>query len=290
VYAVGPTGFLYCLNADNGALLWQHQLLTEFNGRPLRYGVSFSPLVEADLVITTPGGPEGNAVVAFNKHTGSVVWNALDDPMGYSSPMAVTLAGVRQLLIFTNTALVSLSPLDGQIYWRYPWETPGGFNIATPIPFGDCVFISSGYGKGCALLEVTREPDGSVAAHRVYEHNRMRNHFASSVRCGDYLYGFDQTDLACMELCTGKVVWREKGFRTFGKGSLLIADGQLIVLGESGKLYLVEATPAGYYEKASFQVSSNKCWTAPIAAHGKLYVRTESQIICLDLQNDRSRD
>ena len=284
VYAIGATGLLYCLSADTGDLLWRHGLLGEFNGRPMRYGVAFSPLIEGDLIITTPGGPDGNAVVAFDKHTGDVIWKALGDPMGYSSPIAVTLAGVRQLLIFTNTELVSLSPSDGRIHWRYPWETAGGFNIATPLSYGDCVFISSGYGKGCVLLEITSEPDGSLTAHQVYEHNRMRNHFASSVRLGDYLYGFDQTDLVCMELRTGQVLWREKGFRSFGKGSLLIADGQLIILGESGKLYLAEATAARYHEKASFQISANKCWTAPIVAQGKLYIRTESQIICLDLR------
>jgi outer membrane protein assembly factor BamB len=284
VYAVGPTGFLYCLKADTGELLWQHNLLAEFHGRPMRYGVAFSPIVEGDLVVTTPGGPDGNAVVAFNKHTGSVAWKALDDPMGYSSPIAATIAGVRQLLVFTNTALVSLSPADGRTYWRYPWETPDGFNIATPLAFGDCVFISSGYGKGCALLEITREADDSLQVYRVYEHNRMRNHFASSVRLGDYLYGFDQTDLVCMEVRTGKIVWREKAFRSFGKGSLLIADGNLIVMGESGKLSLAQATPEGFHEKASFQASENKCWTVPIVAQGRLYVRTESQIICLDLR------
>jgi outer membrane protein assembly factor BamB len=286
VYAIGPTGFLYCLSVDTGELLWRRDLMADHHGRPMRYGVAFSPLVEGDLVITTPGGPDGNAVVAFNKHTGAVVWKTLDDPMGYSSPMAVTLAGVRQLLIFTNTALVSLPPADGRTYWRHPWETEGGFNIATPLTFGDYVFISSGYGKGCALLEIARDADGSWQANRVYEHNRMRNHFASSVRLGDHLYGFDQTDLVCMELRTGKIVWRES-IRSFGKGSLLIADGHLIVLGESGKLFLAEASPDGYHEKASFQVSQNKCWTVPTVARGKLYVRTESEIICFDLRQRR---
>jgi outer membrane protein assembly factor BamB len=284
VYAVGPTGLLYCLSADTGELIWQHHLLVEFNGRPMRYGVAFSPLVEGDLVVTTPGGPEGNAVVAFNKRTGEVVWKALDDPMGYSSPIAATLAGIRQILIFSNTELVSLAPEDGQVYWRYPWETTGGFNIATPITFGDCVFISSGYGKGCALLEVTRVPAGSLEVNRVYEHNRMRNHFATSVRFADHLYGFDQTDLVCMDLRTGKMIWRQKGYRDFGKGSLMIAGNQLIVLGESGKLFLADATSAGYSEKSSYHVSPNKCWTAPIVAQGKMYIRTESQIICLDLR------
>jgi outer membrane protein assembly factor BamB len=204
--------------------------------------------------------------------------------MGYSSPIVATAAGTRQLIVFTNTALVSLSPEDGAVYWRYPWQTENGFNIATPLGFGDWIFISSAYGKGCALVEVTRGADGPPPrAARVYEHNRMRNYFASSVRCGDHLYGFDMTDLVCMDARTGRVAWREKGFRSFRKGSLLAADGHLIVLGEDGTLRLVKATPSGYTEEASYRVTASKCWTVPALAAGKLYVRDESEIVCLDL-------
>jgi outer membrane protein assembly factor BamB len=284
VYAVGPTGVFHCLRADTGALLWRHDLLQEFHGREVRYGVSFSPLVEGDLVYTTPGGPGGQAVAAFDKFTGKLAWTALDDPTGYSSPVATTAAGVRQILVLTNAALVSLGPRDGQVNWRYPWAPGGGFNIATPIAFGDYVFISSGYGKGCALLEVSAEANGSLRAHRVYEHNRMRNHFASSVRCGGHLYGFDQMDLVCMDVRTGDIAWREKGARTFGKGCLLAADGHLIILGEEGRLVLAVATPEGYVEKGSFQVGPNKFWTVPALAGGRLYVRNESQIYCLNLE------
>src|SRR5262249_32342953 len=156
------------------------------------------------------------------------------------------------------------------------------FNIATPIPFGDYVFLSSGYGKGCALLEVGTAPDGSLRAGTVYEHTRMRNYFASSVRYQDHIYGFDNADLACLDVRTGKVVWRDRG--RFKKGSLLIAGGQLIVLGEHGRLALAEATPEGYREKSSFQVSANKCWTVPVLAEGKLYVRDEGQLVCLALR------
>jgi outer membrane protein assembly factor BamB len=283
VYAVGPTGIFHCLRADTGEKLWRHDLLQEFHGRPSQYGVSFSPLVEGDLVYTTPGGPDGNSVAAFNKYTGALAWKALDDPIGYSSPVAVSAAGARQILVFTNSALVSLSPKEGKLNWRYPWETDGGFNIATPLAFGNYVFISSAYGKGCALLEVTAQADGSLRAARVYEHNRMRNHFASSVRWGEHIYGFDRMDLVCMSVRTGDIVWRENGARSFRKGSLLIAAGHLIVLGEDGTLVLAEATPAGYVPRASFQVAPNKFWTVPALAGRKLYIRNESQIVCLDV-------
>jgi outer membrane protein assembly factor BamB len=284
VFAVGPTGILHCLRADTGEKVWRHDLVEEFHGRKMQYGVSFSPLIDGDLVYTMPGGADGNSIAAFDKRTGALAWKTLHDPIGYSSPVAVTAAGVRQILFFTNSALVSVSPKDGNQFWRYPWNTTDGFNIATPVAFGNYVFISSGYGKGCALLEVMAEADGSLRASRVYEHNRMRNHFASSARLGEYLYGFDMTDLVCMQVRTGAIVWREKGYRSFGKGSLLIADDWLFILGEHGTLTLAGATPEGYQPKASFRVSENKCWTAPVVAGGKLYVRDESQIVCMDLR------
>jgi outer membrane protein assembly factor BamB len=284
VYAVGPTGIFHCLRAENGRKVWRYDLMEEFHGRSSHYGVSFSPLVEGNLVYTMPGGPNGNSVAAFDKRTGALVWKALDDPIGYSSPLAVTAAGVRQVLFFTNSSLVSLSPSDGKVFWRFPWITDNGFNIATPVTFGNYVFISSAYGKGCALLQISANADGTLQAQAVYEHNRMRNHFASSVRHHDHLYGFDRTDLVCMDVRSGQIVWREQGNRSLQKGSLLIAGNHLIVLGEHGKLALAEATPAGYREQAAFQVSRNKCWTVPAFAGGRLYVRDEGQITCLDLR------
>jgi outer membrane protein assembly factor BamB len=283
VYAVGPTGIFHCLRADTGQKVWRHDLREEFQARPAQYGVSFSPLVEGDRVYAMPGGSNGNSLAAFDKRTGALAWKALDDEVGYSSPVAVTAAGTRQVLFFTNEALVSVAPETGQVYWRYPWKTEGGFNIATPLAFGDYVLISSAYGKGCALLEVTAE-GGALRAERVYEHNRLRNYFASSVRRGNHVYGLDMTDLVCLDARTGREEWRQKGHRSFRKGSLLAAGGQLLVLGEDGTLFLAEATPAGYRQAAAWRVSANKCWTVPALAGGRLYVRDESQLVCLDLR------
>jgi outer membrane protein assembly factor BamB len=258
--------------------------MEEFHAKVPQYGVSFSPLVEGNLVYVAPGGPNGGSIAAFDKRSGALAWQALDDPMGYSSPLMITAAGVRQLLVFTNKALVSLSPGDGTILWRFAWQTSGGFNIATPIAFDNYVFLSSAYGKGCALLEISTNADGSLCAESVYEHNRMRNYFASSVRYRDHIYGFDNSDLTCMDIRSGQVLWRVKGDRGFKKGSLLIADGNLIVLGEYGKLALADATPDGYRERSSFQVSENKCWTVPVIAGGRLYIRDENCLRCLDLR------
>jgi len=288
VYAVGPTGIMHCLRTRSGEKVWRRDLLDDFHGRPMQYGVAFSPLVDGNHLYVAPGGPAGNSVSALDKSTGSLAWKAKDDPASYSSPIAATLAGSRQILFLTNTELVSFSP-DGVELWHYPWKIEDGFNIASPIAFGNYVFIASGYGKGCALLEVTAGPEGVPQAGRVYEHNRMRPYFASPVRLGDYMYGFDQTDLICMNVRTGAIAWREKGLREFRKGSLLAADGRLIILGESGKLSLVEAAPGGYREISTCRVSKTRCWTCPALADGRLFVRDDAEIVCFDLRNPGQR-
>src|SRR5207249_1619733 len=122
----------------------------------------------------------------------------------------------------------------------------------------DYVFISSGYNRGCAVLKIQALPDGTLQPVRVYEHTKMCNHFATSVRYKDHLYGFNNTFLTCMDFRTGAVQWKERGF---DKGSLMIADGFLIVLGERGNLALARADPAGFVKQAEFQASQKKCWT-----------------------------
>ena len=108
----------------------------------------------------------------------------------------------------------------------------------------------------------------------------MKNHFATSIHHEGYLYGFDNAILKCIAADTGQEQWRKRGFQ---KGSLIFADGHLIVLGEQGKLALVEATPKAYIEQASAQVLSSRCWTPPTLANGRLYLRNHSEMVCLEV-------
>src|SRR5207248_18082 len=98
------------LNVATGDEVWHHDLLKEFNANNLQWGVSFSPLVDEKLVYTNPGGSNGNSLIAFDKGDGRLVWKAGDDRPGYSSPIATTLAGVRQIVFFTGEAIVGVNP------------------------------------------------------------------------------------------------------------------------------------------------------------------------------------
>jgi outer membrane protein assembly factor BamB len=292
LYTVGATGLFHCLDAATGKPRWEkaHDLLAEFAAPNIQWGVSFSPLVDGDLVFTNPGGPNGNALAAFDKISGQLRWKTGSDPAGYSSPIAVQTGDLRQVLFFTGDSLVGVTAADGKPLWRFPWDTQFKVNAATPIAFraevggrtADYVFITSGYAKGCALLKLLPDGKGGCAARAVYTSNHLCGHFASPVRSGPYVYGFNESELTCMDLRTGDVKWTKP--REFNKGSLLRVNDSLLVLGENGKLALVEATPEEYREKASFRPFRQKSWTMPVLAGGRVYLRDEDKIACYDVE------
>lgn len=289
LYTVGATCVFHCLNATDGSVLWKHDLLGEFQAPNIEFGVSFSPTTEGKLLLTNPGGPKNGSVAAFDKEKGDLVWNTLDDPAGYSSPMAATIGGVRQIIYFTGVSLVGIAADKGTVLWRFPWITAYNINAATPILLRavkdgqplQYVFISSNYGKGCALLKIEGNRKAGFQARPVYEGTQMKNHFSTAVRRGEHIYGFDDTNLTCMSLRTGEVAWKKSGFY---KGSLLRVGDDLLILGETGKVALAAAEPSSYQEKASFSALRRRCWTMPILADGRLLLRDEEQVKCYDLR------
>ena len=280
VYVLGARGNLFALNSASGKKLWEHDFVKEFGSIVPTWGFSGSPLVENELLLLEIGGEEGKSVAAFNKKSGELVWTSHTDRAAYSSPIAIDFNDVRQILFLTSKNLISVSPQDGQVYWTHPWLTHNGITVATPIFVPpDKIFISSSYDYGAALLKMKADSN-ALSVEEVWRSKVMKNHFNSSVLRGDYLYGFDDTVLKCIDANSGEEKWAARGF---GKGSLFLAEGHLIVLGDAGRLALVEAIPAEYKEKASAQVLEGLCWTVPTLAGGKLYLRNIEEIISLDV-------
>ncbi len=275
VYVLSPNGKLAALQTANGKVAWQHDLRTEYGANPPGWGISTSPLVEGKLLIVNVGGAGNKSIVAFDKANGKPVWTSQSDAAGYSAPIAITVRGVRQVIVFTAAGIVSVSPEDGRLFWRTSWKTDYDVNAATPIFFPpDKLFVSSGYGTGSALLQINRT---NVA--EVWRSRGMKNQFSSSVLHDGVLYGFDDATFKAIDAATGKERWKQRGF---GHGSLILAGGHLIVLSDKGKLALVEATPEEYKELGNAQVLEGKCWTSPSLADGRLYVRNEEQLIAFN--------
>jgi outer membrane protein assembly factor BamB len=217
--------------------------------------------------------------VAFERTTGTVRWSLGDGEAAYSSPVAMTLAGVRQYLFArrTGSEVVAVSP-DGKELWRHPGP-PTMITSPLFIP-PDQVYLSSGDDAGAMLLRV-RSVEGKIAVEEVWKNRLMKNHFNGAVLVGDYLYGFDNGTFKCISVATGEQRWAQRGL---GKGSLIAGDGLLFVLSDRGTLVLVEASPDTYNEKARFQALAGKTWTSPTLADGRLYLRDMAEVVALDVR------
>ncbi len=277
VFAIGAGGVLAAADRTGGALVWKHDLTGGLGGLRPGWGFSTSPLVEGGLVFTEPGGRKEGSLAAFRISDGELMWRSHNDPVGYSSPLAVKFEGIRQILFFTGAHLLAVNQ-DGRVLWKLPWTTSYDVNAATPVWIPpNRVFVSSNYDVGGAVYEMQE----SGNPRQVWKNREMRNHFNTSVYLGGFLYGFDKATLKCIDASDGSMLWRARGL---GRGSLIAADGLLIILGERGQLVLAEATPEAYRELSRAQVLTGKCWTSPTLAHGKLYLRNQKEILCIEMR------
>ncbi len=277
LYALGALGELRCLDARTGKLVWNRNILSDAQAGNLQWGMSAAPLIVDDKVVVLPGGRSGKSVIAYNKDTGSPVWQALNDKQAYVSPMLVTLAGQRQILMVSAQRVAGLAPEDGKLLWDSPWVTSYDVNSAQPLVVGENrVFVSAGYGHGAAVVEVARSGD-SFTAKLVWQNVNMKNKFNSSVYYQGHVYGLDEAILSCVNAETGERKW--KGGR-YGYGQLLLASGHLIVLTESGEVILVKATPESHVEVSRFSAIEGRTWNHPALANGRLLVRNTTEMAC----------
>jgi outer membrane protein assembly factor BamB len=280
IYALGATGELHVVDARSGKKVWSKNILSDNGASNLQWGMSASPLIVDDKVIVQPGGKSGKSIVAYNKNNGAVVWRSLNDTQAYVSPILATLANRRQVIAVTANRVVGVNPDDGALLWEYPWDTNMGINCSQAIPVdANRFFISAGYGKGAALVEV-KDLGGKLAAGKVWENSNMKNKFNSSVIHNGYAYGLDEGILACVDVQTGERKW--KGGR-YGYGQVILASDHLILTSDTGELALVKATPDGYQEVAKFAALEGKTWNYPAIANGKLLVRNATEMACFDI-------
>ncbi|MHC4289240.1 MAG: PQQ-binding-like beta-propeller repeat protein [Planctomycetota bacterium] len=277
VYTLSKQGVAFCFDAQTGDILWEKKL----DFKPPTWGFSGSALILDDLVIYNVGA----AGLALNKASGDVVWKSDNDVSGYATPVPYEQDGKTYICLFAKDTVMGVEAQTGKISWSYPWKTNHDVNAADPIVVDNKVFITSGYGHGCALLDIS----GAEPA-LIWDNKNMRSQMSGPVLIDGFLYGFDDNQLVCLDWKTGEQKWTEKSPR---KGCLSAADDKLIVIGEKGKLFIVQATPEGYQELSSAQVLEHLCWAMPVLANGHIYIRdakknTPNNLICVNVQKKKN--
>ena len=292
VFALGQFGDLVCADVASGRERWSKNLASDFGGKSGGWNYSESVLVDGNNLICSPGGNQATAL-ALNKRTGSTVWETVLPGGGeshYSSWVVSNGAGVKQYVRLFSGGTFGVAAANGKFLWSYDKLGKNTANIPTPIPFGDYVFTAAGYGKGGALLKLSRR-SGGVVAEEVYYSRELKNKHGGIIKVGNYLYGdFDDRGSPwCADVGTGQVKWRRDGVGQ-GNGSACVtyADGRLYFRYQDGIMALVDASPqGGFRQVGSFKVPDGmkKSWAHPVISDGLLYLRGLNKILCYDVRD-----
>jgi outer membrane protein assembly factor BamB len=288
VYTLGGTGILACWDAANGGkLVWKVDTLKDFNVENLVFGVSTSPLVAGGKVFVNVGG-KGAGIVAFDADTGKVVWKATDDAASYASPILIQAGGAEQVVFNTRINLRGLDPANGDVFWTYPFRDPTLESATTPLRTDD-LLIGSSVKLGSVALKLT-ERDNKPAVEPVWKKEELNCYFSTPVAVGKHLYMLNgilsitpSITLRCIEAETGRILWERPKVGSYHAALIRTGDDKLIMLDDTGHLTMFAADPAGYKELARSKVCG-PTWAHPALVDGKLYIRDEKELICLDMK------
>jgi len=307
LYTIGTNAVMHCYNKKNGKVLWKHDLAEEFGAPVPGRGYGASPIVYKDTIIVPvdrqrgeghgeSGAAEGEetkeeaeeqvdgqSLIAFDQATGKVVWKSQDYPVSYASPILINFDGEEQLVVLMIRDIVGVNPENGELLWHHGVE-PAGANLSTPVWNGrDMLFCSSAYDSGARAFRLSKK-DGKTVPEQVWYSRKMRVHHGDVIRIGDYVYGssgdFGPAFFMGVNLETGEVAWRERGFK---KANCVYADGKLIILDEDGELALATVSPEGLTIHSKCTIAERYAWAAPTLVGTKLYVRDRKHIMAFDL-------
>jgi outer membrane protein assembly factor BamB len=325
-YTFGAEGKLVCLELKTGKLVWQRDTAAEWEVPPAFFGVGSSPVLEGGLVLVMVGGQPNSGVVAFDAKTGKAVWESVGEKnwqgqprhgwrgeppvqwdrsekqASYSTPVLATIHGQRHALFLMRPGLVSLNPTNGAVNFSYWFRSPvtDSVNAMNPVVLDDLILLSAAYYKiGSVLLRVL--PDGK-GVEEVWRSTVLEVHWTTPILRDGFLYalsGRNEPDahFRCVELRTGRLMWdRDERWAAhstrmpsvYGRGSCILAEGKLLVLGEGGLLGLFKPNPQRSEEVCRFQVPQlhYPCWAAPVLSHRRLYLRSEDRLVCLNLARE----
>lgn len=297
VYAIGPFGDLICVKTSDGKEVWRKNFSKDFGGKMMSgWGFCESPLIDGNTLLCTPGGTS-DTVVALDKLTGSKIWSC-DVPdfgprgkngAGYSSIIISEACGRKQYVQLYGRGVFGIDAKTGKFLWGYNRVANGTANIPTPIARNDYIFCSTGYGTGSALLHLVKDGDGIKAEEKYFlDGNKLQNHHGGLVLVGDYIYGGHGNNNGipvCVEMLTGKIMWKQESRPGRGSAAVVAADGQLYFRYQDGTMALIAATPDGYKLNGKFAVPDSQppSWAHPVVTGGKLYLREQEQLFVYDV-------
>ena len=285
---------LHCLDAGNGAVIWSRDFVTEFGSEIIPWQNAASPLLVGGLIFINSNAP-GRRLMAVRATDGTTVWEGQDDPTTHATPAYGIVGGVPSVVFLTGRGLVGVVPESGQVLWRLGFKPNPTSTAATPVIANDHVYASAAYGFGAIVARISQGAAGPAATQAWRKTGtEFQNHWSTPVAHEGFLYSVVESgtindsrvrSLACLDLAAGTNRWitTSVGSGTIGYGNIIQVADLLLVLTEYGELVLVRPDPSGYSEITRQKILSKTCWNIPVVSGGRLYARSSSELVALDV-------
>lgn len=276
---LGYAGLLKCFEAATGRVLWERDLVKEWDATPVQFGFSASPLIYRGDVIVHVGGKRA-AVVAFDIASGTARWQSEPAEPGYASPVVMRFGAEEHIVQVTRDAVLGVSAQDGKTRWRYPMPKPGQTNVPTPLALAQGRLLVSGQGiLGTRLLKVERK-DSAFTVSEVWKNTRVTFFYCNWIVEAGAVYGCMSGFLTGLSLADGRELWRERGQEDANQ--IRIGEETILLRGD-GQLSRGKQTAKGLGTSASLQALQGRCWAAPTPVRDMLYVRDDREIAAVRL-------
>ncbi len=285
VYVYGAQGTLHCLDLKTGKTLWLRKTHSDYGAQEGYFGAGSSPIIEdGRVIVNVGGGRESAGIVAFNHRTGETAWKATDESASYSSPVAVTIGGVRHLLFITRLQFVSLDPKTGKVRFSLPFGRRGPtVNGATPVILGDRAFLTASYQIGAVSAKI-----GATDVETLWSSdNLLSSQYATPIAHKGMLFGLHGRQdagpaaLRCIDPVKQEVRWSQDGF---GYATIIKADDKLLILTTEGELVLAAANIDRYRELGRARILPTTARALPALSEGRLFARDTKTLKCINLR------
>ena len=286
LYLISGMGIIYCFDLRSLNLIWERNLLRDFNARNIMWGITESPLIVGDKVIATPGGERYN-VVALNKRTGELIWytSGMGNQSSYTSPMFIGTQEVPLIVQMTGHHTLGIHAETGEMLWYFPNTNQHQVHANTPIYSNGMVLITSGYGRGSTMLRLI---NGGRGIEEAWHSNLLDNQQGGMVKVGDYVFGSGHASRRwfAANWNTGEIAWEESGL---AMGVTIANDAMLYIYTNRGDMILARATPERFDIVGQFPIvlgtgGPSEHWAHPIIYNGVLYVRRGDTLMAFNIR------
>jgi len=272
LYMMSGMGNLFCMNANDGSILWQVDLIAKYGARNIRWGMTENLAFMGNTLFCTPAGEENN-VIALDRNTGNLLWTskAKGEESAYCSPIVANHKGRNLLITQTASSIIGLDANTGKFLWSH--NQPNQWSVQANAPFyrDGMVYCVSGYGQGGVMLNIS---DDGNSIKEMWRNESLDGRMGGFVVIGNKIYGASDKGVKwiCLDWNTGKELIAENLIK---KGNIIAADGMLFMYGEDGKVVLAKPTETSYNIVSTFEVpfGEEQHWAHLVIHDKKLYVR-----------------